>query len=149
MSSEAQRDYAPIKSLLRDGNGILQWCMSMHDIKQPEKQMALRADLQKTKFMEGENAQDFNAWMDGIMNGDTDAVQHVAAPMLGSFANFFGNSSNGDGETLSQSVYDEIARASAAAAELAFEAATNQVTPQPSSRVPNPALTPLPPITPI
>ena len=42
---------------------------------------------------EGENAQDFNAWMDGIMNGDTDAVQHVAAPILGSFANFFGNSS--------------------------------------------------------
>ena len=35
---------------LRDGNGILQWFMSMHDIKQPEKQMALRADLQKTKF---------------------------------------------------------------------------------------------------
>ena len=45
-----QRDFAPIKSLLRDGNGILKWFMSMHDIKQPEKQMALRADLQKTKF---------------------------------------------------------------------------------------------------
>eukprot|EP00964_Phaeocystis_antarctica_P084628 scaffold53336_cov100-Phaeocystis_antarctica.AAC.1 len=43
-----QRDYA--EGLLRDGNGILQWFMSMHDIKQPEKQMALRADLQKTKF---------------------------------------------------------------------------------------------------
>ena len=35
---------------MRDGNGILQWFTSMHDIKQPEKQMALRADLQKTKF---------------------------------------------------------------------------------------------------
>ena len=43
-----QREYA--EGLLRDGNGILQWFMSMHDIKQPEKQMALRADLQKTKF---------------------------------------------------------------------------------------------------
>ena len=61
---------------------------------------------------EGENAQDFDAWMDGIMNGGTDAVQHVAAPILGSFANFSGNSSNGDGETLSQGVYDEIVRAS-------------------------------------
>ena len=75
-------------------------------------------------------------------------AQHIAAPILGSFANFFGNSSDGDGETLSQEVYDEIARASAAAAELAFEVAANQVTPQPSSRMPNPALTPLPPITP-
>eukprot|EP00964_Phaeocystis_antarctica_P103534 scaffold68800_cov112-Phaeocystis_antarctica.AAC.1 len=74
--------------------------------------------------------------MDGIMNGGTDAVQHVAAPILGSFANFFGNSSNGDGETLSQGVYDEIVRASAAAAELAFEAATNQVTPQHSATLP-------------
>ena len=43
-----QRDYA--EGQLRDGNGILQWFISMHDITQPEKQMALRADLQKTKF---------------------------------------------------------------------------------------------------
>ena len=63
---------------------------------------------------EGENSQEFDEWFDGIMNGGTDAAQHIAAPILGSFANFFGNSSDGDGETLSQEVYDEIARASAA-----------------------------------
>ena len=131
-----QRDYA--EGLLRDGNGILQWFISMHDIKQPEKQMALRADLQKTKFtIEMSCLQMLKTMLDAL------------SLILGSFTNFFGNSSDGDGETLSQEVYDEIARASAAAAELAFEVAANQVTPQPSSRMPNPALTPLPPVTPI
>ena len=43
-----QRDYC--EGLLRDGNGILRWFISMHDIQQPSKQMALRASLQKTKF---------------------------------------------------------------------------------------------------
>jgi hypothetical protein len=50
---------------------------------------------------EGENAQDFDKWMDGIMNGDagvSGAAQHVAAPVFGSLANFFGNSPDGDGE---------------------------------------------------
>ena len=101
---------------------------------------------------EGENAQDFDNWMDGIMNGDagvSSAAQHVAAPIFGHLANFFGNSPNGDGETLSQEMYDEIARASAAAAELAFGVGSSQVTPQASFRTPNPALTPLPPVTPI
>ena len=46
-------------------------------------------------------------------------------------------------------MYDEIARASAAAAELAFGVGSSQVTPQASFRTPNPALTPLPPVTPI
>eukprot|EP00964_Phaeocystis_antarctica_P045831 scaffold26403_cov95-Phaeocystis_antarctica.AAC.2 len=110
----------------------------MHDIKQPEKQMALRADLQKTKFtIEMSCLQMLKTMLDAL------------SLILGSFTNFFGNASDGDGETLSQEVYDEIARASAAAAELAFEVAANQVTPQPSSRMPNPALTPLPPVTPI
>ena len=86
------------------------------------------------------------------MNGDagvSGAAQHVAAPVFGSLANFFGNSPDGDGETLSQEMYNEIARASAAAAELAFGVGANQVTPQSSFRTPNPALTPLPPVTPI
>ena len=84
------------------------------------------------------------------MNGDNDAsgTGNIAAPVFGTLANFFGNSPSGDGETLSQDMYNEIARASAAAAEAAF-GATNQVTPQPLSRAPNPALTPLPPVTPI
>ena len=83
---------------------------------------------------EGENAQDFDQWMDGVMNGDNDAsgTGNIAAPVFGTLANFFGNSPSGDGETLSQDMYNEIARASAAAAEAAF-GATNQVTPQPLS----------------
>ena len=101
---------------------------------------------------EGENAQDFDSWMDGIMNAGADvcnASQHVAAPLFGNMASFFSGSPDGDGESLSQQVYDEIARASAAAAEIAFTAGANQATPLASARTPNPALTPLPPVTPI
>ena len=30
---------------------------------------------------EGENSQEFDEWFDGIMNGGTDAAQHIAAPV--------------------------------------------------------------------
>ena len=52
---------------------------------------------------EGENAQDFDKWMEGIMNGGTDvcsAAQHIAAPVLGNLANVFGNSPDGDGASI-------------------------------------------------
>ena len=34
----------------RNGNGYLQWFCAKHDIKMPEKQIRLRAELQATKF---------------------------------------------------------------------------------------------------
>ena len=39
------------RGTLRDGNGFLRWFRDKHDIKSPEKQIALRSDLQaNTKF---------------------------------------------------------------------------------------------------
>ena len=39
-----------VRDTVRDGNGFLQWFRAKHDIKAPERQMRLRAELQSTKF---------------------------------------------------------------------------------------------------
>ena len=39
-----------VRDTVRDGNGLLRWFLAKHDIKAPEKQMRLRADLAATKF---------------------------------------------------------------------------------------------------
>ena len=39
-----------VRDTVRDGNGLLRWFLAKHDIKAPEKQMRLRADLATTKF---------------------------------------------------------------------------------------------------
>ena len=69
-----QGDYA--EGQLRYGNGILQWFISMHDIKQPEKQMALRADLQKTKFTTEMSCLQMLEAMHGIVRNAGRSVEH-------------------------------------------------------------------------
>ena len=39
-----------VRDTVRDGNGFLQWFRAKHDVKAPEKQIRLRADLAATRF---------------------------------------------------------------------------------------------------
>ena len=39
-----------VRDTVRDGNGLLKWFRAKHDIRAPEKQIRLRADLAATKF---------------------------------------------------------------------------------------------------
>ena len=39
-----------VRDTIRDGNGLLSWFRAKHDIRAPEKQVRLRAELQATKF---------------------------------------------------------------------------------------------------
>jgi hypothetical protein len=64
---------------------------------------------------EGENAQDFESWVQD-MQGEGAESEQLAAP---AFANFFGGGSPPDEAELTEAIRDEIARASAVAAEAA------------------------------
>ena len=87
---------------------------------------------------EGENAEDFDAWVQNMQN---ESDGHVAAPV---FARFFGGGDPPQSE-LTEAIREEIARASAVAAEAAVVAATPMPASGAASNLPNPALTPLPP----
>jgi hypothetical protein len=90
---------------------------------------------------EGENAQDFETWVQD-MQGEGAESEQLAAP---AFANFFGGGSPPDEAELTEAIRDEIARASAVAAEAAVSAATPAPATQPIVLMtPNPALTPVP-----
>ena len=88
---------------------------------------------------EGENAQDFEAWVQN-MQGEQAESDQLAAPV---FASFFGGGDPPDEAELTEAIRDEIARASAVAAEAAVSAATPAPSTQPIVLMtPNPALTP-------
>ena len=90
---------------------------------------------------EGENAQDFESWVQGMQGEEAESDQ-LAAP---AFANFFGGGDPPDEAELTEAIRDEIARASAVAAEAAVSAATPMPATQPIVLMtPNPALTPVP-----
>ena len=76
---------------------------------------------------EGENAQDFESWVQS-MQGDAAESDQLAAPV---FANFFGGGDPPDGGELTEAIRDEIVRASAVAAEAAVTAATPMSAQQP------------------
>ena len=90
---------------------------------------------------EGENAQDFESWVQN-MQGEQAESDQLAAPV---FASFFGGGDPPDEAELTEAIRDEIARASAVAAEAAVSAATPAPATQPIVLMtPNPALTPVP-----
>ena len=90
---------------------------------------------------EGENAQDFESWVQN-MQGEQAESDQLAAP---AFASFFGGGDPPDEAELTEAIRDEIARASAVAAEAAVSAATPAPATQPIVLMtPNPALTPVP-----
>ena len=76
------------------------------------------------------------------MQGEEAESDQLAAPV---FANFFGGGDPPDEAELTEAIRDEIARASAVAAEAAVSAATPAPATQPIVLMtPNPALTPVP-----
>ena len=89
---------------------------------------------------EGENAQDFESWVQSMQVEAAESDQ-MAAPI---FANLFGGGDPPNDGELTEAIRGEIVRASAVAAEAAVSAATPMSAQQPIVLMtPNPALTPV------